>query len=41
MKRPLEELHQLMKIELAPQVEGAGNLEELENEVEQVYIGFL
>ena len=29
-------LHQLMKIELAPQVEGAGNLEELENEVEQV-----
>ena len=31
-------LHQLMKIELAPQVEGAGNLEELENEIEQVWL---
>jgi nuclear pore complex protein Nup205 len=29
-------LHQLMKIELAPQVEGAGSLEELENAVAQV-----
>ena len=38
----LVKLHQLIKIELSPQIEiGTGNLDELQNEVKQVYYSLI